>query len=60
MAIEPLCNYKDPWQPELMLFIGYKWEEIHDSMMGLKHEELKTICWLWASKTPQLECTQSV
>lgn len=35
--------------------MGYKWEEMHDSMMGLKYEELMTICGLWATKTAQLE-----
>lgn len=37
-----------------MLSMGYKWEEMHNSVMGLKHQELMTICRLWATKTPEL------
>lgn len=59
-SIEPLPDYKDPWQSESMLSMCYKWEEIHDSMIGLRHEELKTICWLWTTKTPQLKSTLSL
>lgn len=49
-----LPDYKDPWQPGLMLSMGYKWEEIRNLMMGMKRQELMTIFWLWATKTLQV------
>ncbi|KAF5925021.1 hypothetical protein HPG69_008697 [Diceros bicornis minor] len=53
--IELFPDCKDSQQTGLMLCRDYKWEEIQDSLMGQKYEEVKATYQLLGYKTPKLE-----
>nr|XP_058136991.1 serine/threonine-protein kinase MARK2-like [Dasypus novemcinctus] len=52
---EPLPNCMDPWRTDLMVSMGYTREEIHDSLIGQKYDEVMATYLLLSNKTCNLE-----
>ncbi|XP_041099330.1 serine/threonine-protein kinase MARK2 isoform X1 [Polyodon spathula] len=53
--IEPMPDYKDPKRTETMITMGYSQEEIQDSLVNQKYNEVMATYLLLAYKTPELD-----
>ncbi|XP_058868142.1 serine/threonine-protein kinase MARK2 isoform X6 [Acipenser ruthenus] len=53
--IEPMPDYKDPKRTDTMITMGYSQEEIQDSLVNQKYNEVMATYLLLAYKTPELD-----
>ncbi|KAM9301549.1 serine/threonine-protein kinase MARK2 isoform 3-T3 [Gastrophryne carolinensis] len=53
--VEPVPDYKDPKRTELMVTMGYSREEIHDSLVNQKYNEVMATYLLLGYKSSELD-----